>query len=392
MDERTAAVALRAMAPRLMGTPTDALAAAAASAWNAHRDGTIMQVPAIRAVVDVAWRPGYRAGVQRGQQVTCAFLATAILRRAEPAQPGMTGFHRLVANWLHAARVEPESLRDYLTRAGWQQTATKPGADVFAREARQHGTPHQPEITVPQARREDHELAVLTAATLLAGLEQREVAQVLEDLAPTQPARAPMSPQALDLLRVAYQATKEATLAAPTVLDQGPHHNDYRVALGDWTDDTEAGRLAAAVRVGYVHGFRAGHSDARWSVAGRMLNAVDNLVPEHIQRAVLIDGRSGFDWLRAAEVDARWAAEADMLGRVSNPGYHSPPGAAPLISFPAAAHSTSHAAAATTNRAPAAGLAFGPLRVDPTGQNATSASGHLPDAPHRRPPTPRNVR
>jgi len=395
MDEHTATAALRAITPRLMGAPIETIAAAATTAWNAHSDRTAMQATAVRAVVDAAWGPGHHAGVRRGQHVTGAFLASAILRRAEPAQPGMTGFHTLVANWLHAARVEPQRLHGYLSNAGWRPTARQETAEIFVRDARR-GAADQPAVAAPTIRREDHELMVVNAATVLAALEQRDVANVLEDLAPTTPDRAPMSQQALDLLRVAYQAAKDASSTGLNLTSPGPHDNDYRLALGDWTDDTDAGRLATAVRVGYVHGFRAGHNDASWSVSGRVLAMLDSMVPERTQRAVLIDGRSGYDWLRAVEVDTRWAAEADFQHRVSHPGFVTPPESAPTVWFgpvtspdalPRPVPSRNPTTARTRSAAVSGRLAFAPLLVDTTGPHTSIASAQRHDSPQRTPPT-----
>ncbi|MFI7026299.1 hypothetical protein ACIBMZ_26645 [Micromonospora sp. NPDC049900] len=401
MDQHTATAALQAMTPRLMGAPIHDLAAAASAAWNAHRDTSLMQVAAMRAVVDAAWGPGQRAGVQRGQQITGAFLASTILRRAEPPQPGMPSIHRLVATWLHAARVEPHRLSGYLTQAGWQHTATQQNADLYTAKGSITASTPRPTVAVPHAHHADHELAMLHAATLLAGLEQRDVTQVLEDLAPSPPARAPMSLRALDLLAVAYQATKDATLAAPVLRDEGPDRGpqdtDYRTALGDWTDDTEAGRLAAAVRVGYVHGLRQGHDAGSWSLAGNVLDRVNNVIPEYIQQSLLIDGRNGYEWLRTAEVDARWAANADGLRRISHPDYQSPPDLSPLVAFPLPAPApdqedrSATAAAQQPGRSPATRLAFAPLTVA-TRPSPPIANGHRTDPPYRFPPSPGQTR
>jgi hypothetical protein len=74
MDERTANVALRAMADRMPHADVDALTQAVTRAWNTGYGGSPPWAAAMRAVVDVTFDPGYRHGATAGSDFTAGYL------------------------------------------------------------------------------------------------------------------------------------------------------------------------------------------------------------------------------------------------------------------------------------------------------------------------------
>ncbi len=280
MDRNQIAQALRARAPSIAeaGVDLDALATTALAAWTTHGHTALRRVdeqpshtpmPAgrIHAVVDAIWPSGYRAGVHAGHAVTVGYIATAALDRAEPARPGMSDAHRDLANRLQAGRVSTDALQAYLISHGWQHARAWRGAAIF------HTTMagDVAEALVPTPGMRDHVLRILDAATTVANVEDRDVASVLADRAPP-PARAPLSHAALRYLWRVYDTATELAHLPPQVNDPGPSNNDYLTAYGDWGDGSEIGRLVAATRVGYQHGFHEGHGDGTWSA--QLPNAV----------------------------------------------------------------------------------------------------------------------
>ncbi len=317
MDVDRVAQTLRSRVPQLAAdVDIDALAATALAAWTTQHVPTGQAVPpavarpeeyaALRSVVDATWPIGYAAGVHAGHTITAGYVAAAALDRAERARPGISDAHRDLANRLQAARVSTDALQGYLAKAGWRNAVTWRGGFVFqtvSLEADVVAT------LVPRAGARDHVARILDAATTLADVEDRDVASVLADLA-SPPARPALGHAALRYLWDVYDTATELAHLPPRVNDPGPSNNDYLTAYGDLGDETDLGRLVAAARVGYQHGFHEGHGDGAWSAGSRLLSQVQHRVALDLPTSVRIDGRTPVDWLRTVDTDARWAADA----------------------------------------------------------------------------------
>jgi len=94
------------------------------------------------------------------------------------------------------------------------------------------------------------------------------------------------------------------------VRSPGPSRADYDVALGDYNDESQPGRAAAAARTGWSHGRAQGHADAAWSLIATIRQAVTREVGELALRRVEVEGRSAREWLNQLDAKARYSAEA----------------------------------------------------------------------------------
>lgn len=90
----------------------------------------------------------------------------------------------------------------------------------------------------------------------------------------------------------------------------GPSRADYDVALGDYNDESQPGRAAAAARTGWSHGRAQGNADTAWSLIATIRQAVTREVGELALRRVEVEGRSAREWLNLLDAKARYSAEA----------------------------------------------------------------------------------
>jgi hypothetical protein len=114
-----------------------------------------------------------------------------------------------------------------------------------------------------------------------------------------------LDPLSQQMLRAVDGVAAAVSFAWPTVTDEGPSRRDYLTATGDVNGTTDAEDAAAASRVGWTHGYKAGNADAGWSAAARIVSAVGNLVGTDTIERVRIDGQTGSDWLNRVDVDSR---------------------------------------------------------------------------------------
>lgn len=214
---------LQVRVPRLAanGADLDGLAGAAIAAWTRHTadtfDTTDFIEAATRAVVDAIWPIGYRTGAQAGHLAVARSFAAAALDAAEPARPGMSDRHRNLANRLHAARVALDGLRGYLTNSGWRPTGTWRGGDIFELIMIDGAA----EVLVPPAGVRDYVHRIVEAATLVADVEDRDVASVLADLAPPR-RRSQLSHAALRYLWHVYDTADDVADTPSSVRPELP--------------------------------------------------------------------------------------------------------------------------------------------------------------------------
>jgi hypothetical protein len=250
MDERTANLALRAMAHRMPHADVDALTPAVTRAWNTGYGGSPPWAAAMRAVVDATFGPAYRHGAAAGRDFTAGY----VIREAVAA-------------------------RDRLTAAG------------------------------------------------------------------------NALPIAVRIMDTIAQAATAASRTRPTVRSPGPSRADYDVALGDYNDESQPGRAAAAARTGWSHGRAQGHADAAWSLMATVRQAVTREVGELALRRVEVEGRSAREWLDQLDARARYSAEAVEVSSI-----RSTRSVVHGFSVPDTA-TVSHRQAATSNGLTAAQLA-----------------------------------
>ena len=117
-------------------------------------------------------------------------------------------------------------------------------------------------------------------------------------------------PVAVRIMDTIAQAATVASRTPPTVRSPGPSRADYDVALGDYNDESQPGRAAAAARTGWSHGRAQGHADAAWSLMATVRQAVTREVGELALRRVEVEGRSAREWLNQLDAKARYSAEA----------------------------------------------------------------------------------
>jgi hypothetical protein len=117
-------------------------------------------------------------------------------------------------------------------------------------------------------------------------------------------------PDAVRIMDTIARAVTLASQTPPTVRSPGASRADYDIALGDYNDESQPGRAAAAARTGWSCGRAQGHADAAWSLIGTVRQAVMHEVGELTLRRVEIEGRSARDWLNQLDARARYSAEA----------------------------------------------------------------------------------
>ena len=115
---------------------------------------------------------------------------------------------------------------------------------------------------------------------------------------------------AVHIMDTIARTSTVASQTSPTVRSPGASRADYAIALGDYNDESQPGRAAAAARTGWSCGRAQGHADAAWSLIGTVRQAVTHEVSELALRLVEIEGRPAREWLDQLEARARYSAEA----------------------------------------------------------------------------------
>jgi hypothetical protein len=159
-------------------------------------------------------------------------------------------------------------------------------------------------------------------------------------------------PVAVRIMDTIAQAATVASRTPPTVRSPGPSRAEYDIALGDYNDESQPGRAAAAARTGWSCGRAQGHADATWSLIATVRQAVTREVGELALRRIEIEDRSAREWLNQLDAKARYSAEAVEVSsiRSTQSVIHS-------FSIPDAATTASQRQAAASNRLTAAQLA-----------------------------------
>lgn len=345
------AAAIRAAAPLL---PADDLAAAAntaAAAWRYAADAGLGLRPEVETAGAV-WARAHRAGYLAGHAATAQQVTVAVLQRAEPARLDMSAEHLQRANRLQAARLDPQTLRDYLESHHWQlvtrlvdldATHDFGGGLIYQR--------HGHEVLVPPPGNRDHAQRMHEAVAGIERVEDRSAAAVLAELVGAPP-RPPLSHDALRFLERCY---RKAVDLFPTLNELSfPDRQTITTAMAQLPQPRSAEETtpAGAAQLGWVHGYPAGLGvGAR--LADSQLRSQLARLPVSLRNAPL-DGVSAELWA----IDTVRAV-ADRAGA---------PGSQPTPAIPAAAGRTTAAAFPTLRPALVAAPPLAPRPADIPGR------------------------
>lgn len=177
-------------------------------------------------------------------------------------------------------------------------------------------------------------------------------------------------PVAVRIMDTIAQAVTVARRTPPTVRSPGASRADYNIALGDYNDESQPGRAAAAARTGWSCGRAQGHADAAWSLIGTVRQAVTHEVGEPVLRRVKIEGRSAREWLDQLDAKARYSAEAVEVSSIRSTQsvihVFSPPDTAVMASQRHAASGNALTAAQLAGQDQAPGVAAAPAGSGPS--------------------------